>query len=79
MKPDTWGAVTAAPGKYYLHVFDGSQGALALKIPGFVSARWLNVAGELRYTADRRSGYTTIVLDGATLDPIDSIIEVTVK
>jgi len=79
MKPDTWGAVTAAPGKYYLHVFDGSQGALALKIPGFVSARWLNVAGDLRYTSDRKSGYTTIVLDGATLDPIDSIIEVTVK
>ena len=82
IKPQDWGAVTRKGDKYYIHIFDGAgvaNGALALKIPGFSGAKWLNVAGELRYAADRKTGYVTLVLDGAQLDPIDSIIEVTVK
>jgi hypothetical protein len=38
-----------------------------------------NVDGDLRFSHDRKTGYTTLVLDGAALDPVDSIIEVTVK
>ena len=79
MKPTDRVATTRKGDKYYIHVFDGPEKALALKIPGFVSARWLNVEGDLRFSHDRKTGYTTLVLDGAALDPVDSIIEVTVK
>ncbi len=79
MKPTDRVATTRKGDKYYIHVLGGADDALALKIPGFVSARWLNVEGDLRFSHDRRTGYTTLVLEGAALDPVDSIIEVTVK
>ena len=79
VKPQDWGAVTRKGDKYYIHVLNASQSALALNIPGFRSARWLNVEGELKYSHDRRTGYVTMIFDGALLDPFDSVIEVTVK
>ncbi len=80
IKPQDWGAVTRKGDKYYIHIMNApGSGALALEIPGFASAKWLNMPGDLRWSHDRKSGYTTIVLDGVTLDPVDSIIEVTVK
>ncbi len=76
-----WGTVTrsAAGDKYYVHVFDASNGALAIKIPGFSSAKWLNVEGALPYSYDRRTGYVTLVVNSTALDPVDSIIEITAK
>ncbi len=80
VSPQDWGAVTRKGDKYYIHILNAPvSGAIALEIPGFVSARWLNIAGDLRWSHDRRSGYVTIVLDGTKLAPWDSIIEVTVK
>ena len=79
VKPQPWGVVTQKGDTHYIHVLNGSDGALALNIPGFKSAKWLNVDGQLKYSHDRKTGYTTIVLDGSALDQVDSIIEVTVK
>jgi alpha-L-fucosidase len=80
IKPQAWGAVTRSGNKFYIHVMNAPEsGALALQIPGFASARWLNVEGALRTSHDRKSGYVTFVLEGTTLDPVDSILEVTVK
>lgn len=80
VRPQDWGAVTRKGDKYYIHIVRAPEtGALALSIPGFVSARWLNVEGELRHSLDRRTSYVTLTTDGAALDPVDSIIEVTVR
>jgi alpha-L-fucosidase len=80
IKPQDWGAVTRKDDKYYVHIFHvPAEGALALKIPGFVSARWLNIAGTPRHTHDRRTGYVALTFDTTALDPLDSILEVTVK
>jgi alpha-L-fucosidase len=79
MTPSDRVSTTRKGDKYYIHIFPGAEEAVALKIPRFASARWLNVEGDLRYSFDRRTGYTTLILADTPLDPIDSIIEVTVK
>jgi alpha-L-fucosidase len=78
--PQEWGAVTRGADKYYIHILTAPKsGAIALRIPGFVSAKWLNLDAPLGQSTDRRSGYTTLIVGDTSLDPVDSIIEVTVK
>ncbi|MDR2913076.1 MAG: alpha-L-fucosidase [Alistipes sp.] len=90
VRPQRWGAVTTAASvsasdsksggdKLYIHILDGSEGAVALNISGFRSARWLNVEGPLPVSHDRRTGWVTFVTADSALDPVDSIIEVSVN
>ncbi len=78
VKPQAWGAVTNKGKTYYIHVLDGKAGSIVLNIPNIKSAKWLNVGGKLEWKRDRKSGDVTFTLGGG-LDPVDSIIEVTVK
>ena len=78
VKPQTWGAVTNNGKTYYIHVLDDKAESIVLNIPNIKSAKWLNVGGKLDWKRDRRSGDVTFTLAGG-LDPVDSIIEVTVK
>jgi alpha-L-fucosidase len=83
--PQKWGAVTRRGDKIYIHILDAgevlraTEGPLTLKVPGFRTARWLNVEEGLDFSRDRRSGEVTFNISGARLDEIDSIIEVTVE
>lgn len=80
VKPQSWGAVTAKGKTAYLHVLKAPEGgAFVVRIPAFVSAKWLNVNGKIKYTYDKTTGYATFVTDGVELDKIDSIIEITTK
>lgn len=76
--PQEWGAVTRRDDTYYIHILDNAAGPVTLNIPNIRSAKWLNVDGKLQWSRDRRTGDVTFTPAGA-LDPVDSIIEVTVK
>lgn len=76
--PQEWGAVTKKGDRYYIHILDGGTESVVLNIPGIKDARWLNVDGKLSWKRDRKTGDVTFTLAGE-LDPLDSIIEVTVK
>ncbi len=71
--------------KLYIHLLEAfGSTSFGLTIPELTGARlagvkWLNVTGKLKCSLYRKTGYLTIVTDGSPLDPIDSIIEVTVK
>ena len=78
VKPQEWGAVTNKGKTYYIHVLDSAAESVLLNIPGIKDARWVNVDGKLAWKRDRRSGDVTFTFAGG-LDPVDSIIEVTVK
>lgn len=78
VKPQPWGAVTNNGKTYYIHVLDNNAESVVLNIPNIKSAKWLNVEGELKWARDRKSGDVTFTFAGG-LDPVDSIIEVTVK
>ncbi len=76
--PQEWGAVTRKEKSYFIHVLDPTTRTVTLNIPGIRSAKLLNVEGTVEWKRDRRSGDVTFTLP-PDLDPIDSIIEVTVK
>jgi alpha-L-fucosidase len=79
IKPQPWGAVTLSGKTAYIHVLDGKAaegGKITIEIPGFRSAKWLNVDGKLAYA--RSKGSVTFTLPEG-LDPVDSIIEVVTK
>ncbi len=78
VKPQEWGAVTNKGKTYYIHVLDSNASSIVLNIPDIKNAKWLNVGGKLDWKRDRRSGDVTFTFAGG-LDPVDSIIEVTVK
>ena len=77
--PQEWGAVTRKGKTLYIHLLDPATETLTLNIPGIRSAGWLNVEGDVQWTRDRRSGDVTFTIPAGSLDPVDSIIEVTVK
>lgn len=78
VKPQKWGAVTRKGKTYYIHVLDDSAESIVLNIPDIKNAKWLNVGGKLDWNRNRRSNDVTFSFTGG-LDPVDSIIEVTVK
>lgn len=78
VKPQEWGAITAKGNTYYIHILEPETKELVLNIPGIKSAGWLNVDSKLVWKRDRKTGDVTFTM-GEGLDPVDSIIEVTVK
>jgi alpha-L-fucosidase len=84
VKPQSWGATTRTSEAVFVHVLDGQSRSVTLEIPAVRSARWLNApnpkAAKIAVKRNSRSGQTTFTFPaGATLDPIDSIIEVEIN
>ncbi|MDR1201072.1 MAG: alpha-L-fucosidase [Tannerellaceae bacterium] len=80
VKPQEWGATTKKGEKtYYLHVLNKETKIIALNIPNIKSAKWVNINASLTWKKDKETGYVMFILDGNTLDEVDSIIEVQIK
>ena len=75
--PQTWGVTTNLGKTHYIHILDNKLSTLTLNIPGFQSAKALNIEQPV-VTKNKKTGEVTFTFKGA-LDDIDSIIEVTVK
>ncbi|MDR0976305.1 MAG: alpha-L-fucosidase [Prevotellaceae bacterium] len=75
--PQPWGATTQKGKTLYIHVLDGSR-PVTLPIMAFKTAKWVNLPNKLTWKKDLKGGTTTFAMP-ATLDEIDSIIEVTLK
>lgn len=78
VKPQEWGAVTRKDKTYYIHVLDDTTQQIVLNIPNIKSAKWVNSSAPLTWKRDRKTGDVTFTLAGG-LDPVDTIMEVTVK
>ncbi|MDL2319975.1 alpha-L-fucosidase [Alistipes sp. OttesenSCG-928-B03] len=77
VKPQEWGATTRKGNTYYIHVLDPEVPSVTLDIPGIQSARWVNVTAPLSWKKGVHSDQVTFEFLGG-MNPIDSIIEVTV-
>jgi alpha-L-fucosidase len=79
IKPQQWGAVTQKGKTIYIHILKPEGETLGLTLPGKVkSAEWMNLPDDLSWKLDRKTGEVVFSLP-LSLDPIDSIIAVTLK
>ena len=79
LRPQTWGAITQKGNKRYVHILAKEGDTLTIPCPDkILSAKWLNLAGKLTWKQNKKTGDVTFTLD-APMDPVDTIIEVTVK
>ncbi len=79
IKPQPWGAITQKGNKRYVHILAKQDDILTIPFPDNIeSAKWLNVNADLKWTQDENTNDVTFTLD-SPLDPVNSIIEVTVK
>lgn len=78
VKPQEWGAVTRKDKTYYIHVLDDQTESIVLNIPNIKSAEWLDSEAPLSWKRDRKTGDVTFTFSGG-LDPVDTILKVTVK
>jgi len=75
--PQIWGVTTCIDKIHYIHILDNKLSTLTLNIPGFLSAKALNIEQPV-ISKNKKTGEVTFTFKGA-LDDIDSIIEVKVK
>ncbi len=80
LKPQPWGAITQKDKKRYIHILVKENDTLTISCPEKIaSAAWFNNAqNKLTWKQDRKTGEVTFTLNGE-LDPVDAIIEVTVR
>jgi alpha-L-fucosidase len=79
VRPQPWGATTQKGKTVYIHVLVPEGEQLAVMLGDKVkSARWLNLPEKLTWKQNRKTGEVVFALP-TTPDPIDSIIEVTLK
>jgi len=75
--PQAWGVTTCIEKTHYIHILDNKLSTLTLTIPGFLSAKALNIEQPV-ISKNKKTGEVIFTFKGA-LDDIDSIIEVKVK
>ena len=78
ISPQTWGVSTCIDKTQYIHILDKNTSTLTLNIPGFQSAKGINLEQPVVWKKDKKTGNIVFTINGA-LDDIDSIIEVKVK
>jgi alpha-L-fucosidase len=78
ISPQPWGVTTNIGKIHYIHILDKNISTLALNIPGFQSAKAVNLEQPVVWKKDKKTGEIVFTFKG-DLDDIDSIIEVKVK
>lgn len=77
--PQTWGATTRKGNILYVHILNPTDEPITINIPGFKSAKWINLPQKLTWKRNRKTGDVTFDMKGTEPDAIDSIIEVQMK
>ena len=78
ISPQDWGVSTCIGKTHYIHILDKNTSTLTLNIPGFQSAKGINLEQPVVWQKDKKTGAIVFTLKG-NLDDIDSIIEVQTK
>jgi alpha-L-fucosidase len=79
VKPQPWGATTQKGKTVYIHVLAPEGEELAVVLPEKISsAKWFNLPEKLSWKQNRKTGEVVFAIP-ASPDPVDSIIEVTLK
>jgi len=78
VSPQDWGVTTSNGKMHYIHILDKNITTLALTIPGFQSAKGINLEQPVVWKKDKKTGDIVFTLKG-NMDDIDSIIEVQTK
>ncbi|HSZ32081.1 MAG TPA: alpha-L-fucosidase, partial [Puia sp.] len=76
MKPQDWGAITEKGDKVYLHIFKTDGNKFFVKIPYKVKSATMD--GRSLNVSSLADNYIMIDLKGASIDPIDAIIQLDV-
>jgi alpha-L-fucosidase len=76
MKPQDWGAITERGDKVYLHIFKTDGNKFFVKVPYKVKSALME--GRTLNVLTLADNYIMIDLKGASLDPIDAIIQLDV-
>lgn len=79
--PQEWGAVTRNGNTYYIHVLNPETTSVELELKNIKSAKWMNddMTTPVKWKTERKTGKTTFTFAGATMDEVDSVLEVVVK